>query len=46
MLDVSSRLYRQALAGLLVGFVPAALLNRSILHSQAPEFAILKFLRR
>ena len=35
-----------ALAGLLVGFVPAVLLNRSILHSQAPEFAILKFLRR
>ena len=35
-----------AMAGLLVGFVPAVLLNRSILHSQAPEFAILKFLRR
>ncbi len=34
-----------ALAGLLVGFIPAVLLNRSILKSQAPEFAILKYLR-
>ena len=34
-----------ALAGLLVGFIPAVLLNRSSLKSQAPEFAILKYLR-
>ena len=34
-----------ALAGLLVGFVPAALINRAISRSQAPEFSVLKFLR-
>lgn len=34
-----------AAAGLLLGFVPAGLLNRSILHSGAPEFDILKRLR-
>ena len=30
--------------GLAVGFVPAVLVNRAILRSQAPEFDILKFL--
>lgn len=34
-----------AAAGLAVGFVPAALLNRAILRSGAPEFNILKRLR-
>lgn len=34
-----------ALPGLAVGFVPAFLLNRSIVRSTAPEFAILKQLR-
>ena len=33
-----------ALAGLLVGALPAILVNRSITHSAAPEFQILKFL--
>lgn len=33
-----------ALAGLVVGFLPAALLNRAIQHSSEPEFRILKFL--
>lgn len=34
-----------AAAGLVVGFVPAFLMNRSITRSAAPEFAILKQLR-
>ncbi len=34
-----------AAAGLVVGFVPAVLLNRAIARSQRPEFSILKFLR-
>ena len=34
-----------AAAGLLVGFLPAVLLNRRITRSQTPEFQILKFLR-
>lgn len=33
-----------ALAGLVAGFVPAFLINRKIMRSQAPEFRILKFL--
>ena len=33
-----------AALGLVVGFVPAYLCNRSILRSQAPEFKILKYL--
>ncbi len=33
-----------AAAGLLVGFLPAVLLNRRITRSQRPEFQILKFL--
>lgn len=33
-----------AALGLVVGFVPAYLFNRSILRSQAPEFKILKYL--
>ena len=32
-----------ALVGLAVGFVPAFLINRKIMNSQAPEFRILKF---
>ena len=32
------------LAGLVVGFVPAYLVNRSIANSKAPEFRILKYL--
>lgn len=34
-----------AAAGLAAGFVPAFLMNRSIVRSAAPEFAILKRLR-
>lgn len=34
-----------AAAGLVVGFIPAFLMNRSIARSAAPEFAILKQLR-
>ncbi len=34
-----------AAAGLAAGFVPAFLMNRSIMRSAAPEFAILKQLR-
>ena len=34
-----------ALAGLVLGFVPAILQNRAILRSQKPEFRILKLLR-
>ena len=34
-----------AALGLAAGFVPAALMNRSITRSQEPEFAILKQLR-
>lgn len=34
-----------AVLGLVAGFVPAALLNRAISRSGAPEFHILKFLR-
>ncbi len=34
-----------AAAGLVVGFVPAILINRAILNSGAPEFDILKRLR-
>ena len=34
-----------AFLGLAAGFVPAALMNRSITRSQEPEFAILKQLR-
>lgn len=34
-----------ALLGLVVGFVPAFALNRSIMNNQSPEFRILKFLR-
>lgn len=33
-----------ALVGLVVGFVPAYLVNRSISNSKAPEFRILKYL--
>ncbi len=33
-----------ALAGLVVGFIPAFLLNRSITRRKAPEFRILKLL--
>lgn len=33
-----------ALAGLVVGFIPAYLVNRSIANSKAPEFRILKYL--
>ncbi len=33
-----------ALLGLVVGFVPAYLVNRSIAKSQAPEFRLLKYL--
>ena len=33
-----------ALLGLVVGFVPAYLVNRSIARSKAPEFRILKYL--
>jgi len=33
-----------AFAGLVVGFLPAVLLNRSIQRSSAPEFRVLKFL--
>ena len=31
--------------GLVAGFIPAYLMNRSITKNQAPEFAILKYLR-
>lgn len=34
-----------AAAGLAIGCVPAVLLNRAMMKSQAPEFSILKFLR-
>lgn len=34
-----------AVLGLALGFLPAFLANRAISRSQAPEFAILKFLR-
>ena len=33
-----------ALLGLVLGFVPAWLINRAILRSKAPEFAVLKLL--
>ena len=33
-----------ALLGLVLGFVTAWLINRAILHSKAPEFAVLKLL--
>ena len=33
-----------ALLGLVLGFVPAWLINRAILRSTAPEFAVLKLL--
>jgi sigma-E factor negative regulatory protein RseC len=33
-----------AVLGMVVGFIPALLLNRAISRSQAPEFRILKFL--
>ena len=35
-----------AVLGLAAGFVPAALMNRSIQHSGVPEFRTLKFLAR
>ena len=35
-----------ALLGLAAGFIPAFLMNRAITRSAAPEFAILKQLRR
>jgi len=34
-----------ALVGLIVGFIPAFLMNRSIMRRQEPEFRILKYLR-
>lgn len=34
-----------AALGLVLGFVPAFLLNRSIQNSSAPEFRVLKYLR-
>lgn len=34
-----------AALGLVVGFIPAVLMNRAISNSNAPEFRILKFLR-
>lgn len=34
-----------AFAGLVLGFVPAFLLNRSIQNSTEPEFTLLKFMR-
>ena len=34
-----------ALAGLVVGCLPAVLMNRAMAHSKNPEFSILKFLR-
>ena len=34
-----------AVLGLVLGFVPAFLMNRAILKSSAPEFKILKFLQ-
>lgn len=34
-----------ALGGLVLGFIPAFLMNRSIMRSQEPEFRILKYLR-
>ena len=34
-----------AALGLAAGFIPAVLMNRAIMKSQAPEFAILKQLR-
>lgn len=33
-----------AAAGLVLGFIPAFLMNRSMMRSQAPAFRILKFL--
>lgn len=33
-----------AVLGLVIGFIPAFLMNRAILNRQAPEFAILKHL--
>lgn len=34
-----------AVAGLVLGFVPAYLLNRAMTRHQAPEFKILKFMK-
>lgn len=34
-----------AFGGLVLGFVPAFLMNRSIMRSKEPEFRILKYLR-